>query len=147
MVKQAVLCLCGIGLGFWVAAEVAAANPAVAETVKQFLLGFMVIFGTFLAFSLRRFTAALKDSLKENFMLKQMIVALKSDWVKGMGLLVFPYWIPAYLCLASLNQAVRTCRGIEDKRNYDGVPMLRTTMVTKTASVFFKKLNQVSFDV
>ena len=143
IVKQAVTCLIVIGLGFWVAAEAAAANPAVSETVKQFLLGFIIIFGIFLAFTLRRFTAALQDSLRENYMLKQMIECLKSDWVKALGLLVFPYWIPAYFFLSWVNQSIRKCRGIKDKRKYDEADLIMTELVTETARRFFKKLAKV----
>ena len=65
IMKITMTCIICIGLGFWVAAEAAAAQPAVSYTVKQFLLGFMLIFATFLAFTLRRFTEAIKKSLKE----------------------------------------------------------------------------------
>ena len=141
IMKITMTCIICIGLGFWVAAEAAAAQPAVAYTVKQFLLGFMLIFACFLAFTLKRFTDAIKKSLKENFFLKQMLGLLKSDWIKGFGLLIFPYWLPIYALITAINKFVRTCRGIEDKRDYSGIPLLQTQCLTKQGSRFFKRLS------
>jgi hypothetical protein len=139
-VKLSVCGVMAIILGFWLAAEAAGANPVVASTMKQFLLMFIVVFLGFLATSLRRFTQAIRSRFGENYLLKITVGALKSDWMKGFTMLVFPYWMPIYVCISGLNQYIRKCRGIDDMRDYTGVELLKSEFITKAASRIFKKM-------
>lgn len=144
-IKMTFMGICFLGLGFWISAEAAGANPVIAHTVKQFLLGFMIVFAVFIGHSMSRFTKAMKNAMGENFFMKSMVGMLKSDWLKGFVMLIFPYWIIFFASISCLNQLVRKCRGIEDARQYGSADdekqlLLETTWLTKAARRAFKKI-------
>ena len=132
-----------LGLGFWLAAEASAANPVIAHTVKQFLLGFMLIFGLFVCHTMSRFASSVKSKMGENFFLKMMVGALKSDWLKAFVTLINPYAIPIYALLSCLNQYIRKCRGIEDMRDFgdETALLIEGDTFTKSARRSFKKMS------